>query len=105
MSEPNPDTTAGKPAQKITAIMYIGPNRAYNLPLSFNQVFADGNPPAFCNETLAAHPHFACCFVPISELGNGMRQLRDKTSDLTKTVAKIINETANLKVKTAKGDN
>lgn len=97
------------PASAVTAttapkgqIIYVGPNRAYDLPLMHNQIFLAESPPDFCSEALKGRPHLKACFVPVADLGKALASLKNSASDLGKAAAKVARETIDLR-STAKG--
>ncbi|MDR2946718.1 MAG: hypothetical protein LBV79_08240 [Candidatus Adiutrix sp.] len=84
------------------ALMYVGPNRPYELPLMRNQVIKGSAPPPFCAELAKGKPHFAACFIRIQEAGTALAALRDPKSDISRAAAKIADETA-AQLKAAQG--
>ena len=76
------------------ALMYIGPNRPYELPLMRNQVFLGSAPPVYCADLAKVKPHLAACFISVQDAGAAFIALRDRNSDLGRAAAKVAAETA-----------
>ncbi|MDL2279071.1 hypothetical protein LJC15_00205 [Desulfovibrio sp. OttesenSCG-928-G11] len=85
-----------------SASLYLGPNRAYGLPLMRNQVFTCDGPPPICHEAIKAHPHFAACFVSVSGAGRAYADLQNPDSALSRAMKKVMEESAALRAE-AKG--
>lgn len=93
-AEKKPSAKTGKASAKT--VMYIGPNRPYELPVAYNQVFIGGIPD-FCQNQAQEKPHFASCFVPVETLGKKLAELKDPAADLAKNVAMVSRETLKLR--------
>lgn len=101
----NPDQTVNADTSKTKAVatavtgrlMYVGPNRAYNLPVMYNQVFVATTPPPMFTEVAKALPHFKSCFVGIADLGKALAELKDRSSTLAKAAAKVARETLEIR--------
>lgn len=98
---PGPGPVAGR---SRSATIYLGPNRAYNLPLMRGQVFACDGPPPFCKEAIKAHPQLAACFVQVAGAGKACADLQKPDSPMARAVKKVTEESAALRAQ-AKGGN
>ena len=92
-------------AAKQGALLYLGPNRPYDLPLMSRQIIAGTALPAFCREHAAQRGHFAACFVPVEEAGRAMADLKKPGSDIARAAAKVAAETAEQRRKALEGGN
>lgn len=105
---PVSESPKSKPAAKAATpkgrIVYIGPSRAYDLPLMHSTIFIGDAPPSFCSDALKDRPHFRSCFVPVLSLGKALAELKNAKSDLAKAAGKVARETAELRASAAKGD-
>lgn len=74
-------------------VMYIGPNRPYDLPLMHNQIFKDAALPVFCQSALKAFPHFGTCFVAVKNLGKALSDLSKSGTEIAVAAAKVVSQT------------
>ena len=94
---------SGPARKRRGAVVYIGPNRPYGLPLMQNQIFTGNVPPPFAQSLCREKPHFAACFISTANLGAALSDRKDPRSAISLAVAGVGEET--LEARTLAGGN
>ncbi|MDR2891598.1 MAG: hypothetical protein LBV80_00705 [Deltaproteobacteria bacterium] len=77
----------------VAALMYLGPNRAFGLPVAYNQLFRVSDIaglPKPLHAKAGEDKDFAACFVEIANLGKALADLKKPDSGLSDSISKVM---------------